>query len=268
MTTRARTREKPQTDLDRALQFIRQTIEMIAEDVRPIEGGFVVRTASLPEVWGMNHLRIIEPVSPREALALADEHLAGLPYHQIHVENDKTGRALERSLVAEGWRMEREVLMALDRGPDREVDTDRVIEAGEDQTLALMRHWYLEGPPETTPDTLRQLVEYARREGRARGDRNFGVPGLRGDLVAMTKLRSGGGTAQIEDVYTVPEARGRGHARALVTHASVEARAGAHELIFIVADDNDWPKHLYGQIGYEPIGWTWAFHKTCTDRVA
>ncbi len=67
-------------------------------------------------------------------------------------------------------------------------------------------------------------------------------------------------TAQLEDVYTAPEERGRGHARALVTHAVAEARQKDPDLIFIVADDNDWPKHLYGRIGFEPIGWTWSFH--------
>jgi ribosomal protein S18 acetylase RimI-like enzyme len=264
MRMRSRPTETPPAELsarDRALEFIRRTTELIADEVRPVEAGFVVRTPSLPMVWGLNHLRLIVPVSTEEALALADEHLAELPYIQLHVEDEPSGRELERSLRAAGWKTEREVLMAFRRGPDREIDTDVVIEVDQNQTLELMRRWILEGPPGVTPEALPQLVEYARREGRARQDRNFGVIGDVGSVVAMTKLRSDGATTQLEDVYTAPEERGRGHARALLTRAVAEARRQAPDTIFIVADDNDWPKRLYRRIGFEPIGWTWSFHQ-------
>ncbi len=59
----------------------------------------------------------------------------------------------------------------------------------------------------------------------------------------------------------MPEARGRGFARSLVGHAAALARAEAHQLIFIVADEDDWPKHLYGRVGFEPIGRTKLFHR-------
>jgi ribosomal protein S18 acetylase RimI-like enzyme len=82
----------------------------------------------------------------------------------------------------------------------------------------------------------------------------------------MTKLRTEGNVAQIEDVYTVPEARGRGHARALVTHAVAVAKADAPELIFIMADDDDWPKELYARIGFERTGRLLQFHKELPRR--
>ena len=78
--------------------------------------------------------------------------------------------------------------------------------------------------------------------------------------MAITKLRTAGGIAQVEDVYTVPEARGRGFARALVSHAVELARAGDPDLIFITADDNDWPQQLYARIGFRPLGRIWLFH--------
>ena len=67
-------------------------------------------------------------------------------------------------------------------------------------------------------------------------------------------LYSDGTVAQVEDVYTVPEERSRGYARRLVTKAAEVARADGHELVFIVADADDWPQRLYRQIGFEPIG--------------
>jgi predicted GNAT family acetyltransferase len=81
-----------------------------------------------------------------------------------------------------------------------------------------------------------------------------------GALLAITKLRTAGNTAQVEDVYTTPEARGRGFARALVTRAVELARAGDHDVVFITADDNDWPKQLYARIGFRPLGRLWLFH--------
>jgi predicted GNAT family acetyltransferase len=65
--------------------------------------------------------------------------------------------------------------------------------------------------------------------------------------------------AQVEDVYVIPEARGRGYARALVTRAAALA-CEDHDLSFIVADDNDWPKQLYAKLGFEPVGRTWLLH--------
>jgi predicted GNAT family acetyltransferase len=123
-----------------------------------------------------------------------------------------------------------------------------------------MMRWHFDEHPDARAEAVRQLAEYSRREGRVRQDRRFAIASDGGDLAAITKLRSDGRTAQVEDVYTVPEARGRGYARALVSHAVALARAAGHELIFIVADDNDWPQQLYGRIGFEPIGRMRSFH--------
>jgi GNAT superfamily N-acetyltransferase len=267
MSTRSTRKSRSGVEaLQRVLQFMRETTELIADDVQRIDVGLVVLTPSLPHAWGLNHIRLTRPVSPDQALALAEQHLAGLPYRQIHVEDEQSGRRLAQSLRGAGWKIEREVLMALERGSDRQVDTSVVLEADEDEALQLMERWYREDPPETSPEALPQLVEYTRREGRARRDHNFGVIDEAGHLVAMTKLRSDGTTAQVEDVYTIPEERGRGYARALVTHAVAQARDRGHDLIFIVADDNDWPKELYRRIGFEPIGKTWSFHQRREER--
>ena len=32
-------------------------------------------------------------------------------------------------------------------------------------------------------------------------------------------------------------------------------------IIFIVADDTDWPKRLYGRIGFREAGHLWQFHR-------
>jgi predicted GNAT family acetyltransferase len=124
-----------------------------------------------------------------------------------------------------------------------------------------MTRWTLEDHPDTTPDTMRELLDFYARETRARGDRGFAILDEDGSAAAMTKLRAADGLAQIEDVYTVPEARGRGFARALVTHAVTVAKAASPDLIFIMADDNDWPKELYARLGFAPVRRLLQFHK-------
>jgi hypothetical protein len=37
------------------------------------------------------------------------------------------------------------------------------------------------------------------------------------------------------------------------------ALAAGHELIFVVADDEDWPKDLYAKLGFDPVGKAWNF---------
>ena len=62
------------------------------------------------------------------------------------------------------------------------------------------------------------------------------------------------GVAQIEDVATLPAYRNRGLARSVVLHAAAEARRAGAELVFLVADDADWPKDLYVRLGFDAVG--------------
>jgi GNAT superfamily N-acetyltransferase len=244
--------------LARALAFLRENVTKTADEVRPIEAGWVVSTPSLPVVWAMNHLRVRLPLTFETLVELADEQLAHSRYLQITLENQDAGPALEETFRAAGWKTDRELLMLWAAAPDREADTTVVVDAEEDEVLEMMRRWH--GEDELNARALDQLVEYNRREARACGDRLLGVRSSDGQLVAICKLRSHESIAEVEDVYTVPEARGRGFGRAVVTRAVELARDAGRDLIFINADDNDWPKELYARIGFRPLGRIWQFH--------
>lgn len=246
--------------IERALQFLRRSLELTADSFHQIEGGWTVLTPSLPQVWNLNHIEFTAPVSSAKALQLADEHLADVPYRHI-AAGDELGRAWEAPLKSEGFKVEREVVMTIASGSKDAPGAEAadVIEAGEQAMVELMSRWYEEGGRGRSE--TQQLVEASRREARAWGERRFGIAGDDGKLAAITKLRSDGRTAQVEDVYTAPEARGRGYARTLVGHAISAARLAGHDLIFIVADDDDWPKHLYARLGFRPAALRWAFHR-------
>ena len=256
--TERRARSHEVESLARVMAFLRANLAKTADEARPIEAGYVVLTPSLPAVWSVNQVRVALPLGFEPVVALAEEQLASTRYVHIVLENQEAGPELEEAFRAAGWKSEREVLMLLSAEPDREADTSVVIEADEDEVAEVMRRWYSED--HLRSGELEQLTEFSRRESRACGDRLLGVRSTDGALLAITKLRTAGNTAQVEDVYTTPEARGRGFARALVTRAVELARAGDHDVIFITADDNDWPKKLYARIGFRPLGRLWLFH--------
>jgi GNAT superfamily N-acetyltransferase len=253
--------ERAADSLPRALDFMRAVLAATADDARIISEGLVLTTPSLPTVWSANQLRVTEALAFESLVQLADEQLPQLGYVDIAVEDQVTGPMLEPAFRAAGWKVERDLVMVLSEPPDRPADTGILVDAGEDELMDLMDRWYAEDPGPTAAERV-QLVDYNRREARVHGDRMLGVRSSDGQLVAMTKLRSDGSTAQAEDVYTVPEARGRGYARALVSRAVELAHAEGAGLTFIVADDNDWPKLLYGRIGFRPVGHVWHFHRS------
>jgi len=172
------------------------------------------------------------------------------------------GEWLAGELRAGGWRVERDVVMRLARDPDRSLDTSAVVEVPEPDALELMRDWIGEEEEmREDPVALDQALEACRRTWGARGARRYGVWARAGALAGITMLFSAGAVAQVEDVYVVPSERGHGLGRALVTHATVQAVDAGHELVFIVGDDEDWPKHLYGSVGFEPVGLSWVFER-------
>jgi predicted GNAT family acetyltransferase len=83
-----------------------------------------------------------------------------------------------------------------------------------------------------------------------------------GEIASAADLYSDGRTAQVEDVATAAEFRGRGYATAVVLRAVEEALATGHDFVFLVADAEDWPKELYVRLGFAPLGHTWTFLKT------
>ena len=261
MTRFAGSRDDDAALAGRVVENLDRTVRSLADEIRPVESGWVARAGSLPLVWTLNQLRVTGRASFPDVVALADHHQGDLPYRHVVVEDDVAGRLLEESFGAAGWRVDCEVLMALEGLPDPAVDTTAVIALTEPQMLALMRRWIVEERPNISAEALDQVDEYNRREGRLWNEQIFGRLDRGGDPAAITKLRSDGTTAWVEDVYTVPAERGRGFARTLVTHATELARSSDHDLTFIVADDRDWPKNLYGRVGFRETGKIWAFHR-------
>lgn len=235
----------------------------MAGEVRAIPEGVVALSGSLPAVWSLNHVRISGPVTYEQAVEICERHMGALSYRQLYLDHEPSGRLLAESFRAEGWEVDVEVHMELARGRREAFDTAVVVEdAGEDECLALMERWLGEDPTlKLNRDEMEQLVQYNRLTWRSRGARRLGVRDREGRLLAMTLLFYGERVVQVEDVYAVPDARGRGYGKALVSRAVQLALDPDPELVFIVADDNDWPKHLYERAGFLAAGRTWLLHR-------
>lgn len=250
--------------VDEALKW---TIRSLADDFAEVEGGWVATSRRLPLVHSVNRLQVTASMDPKDVLALADADLGNLPYRHIEVDDAPTAAALEHALATpgSGWKTDREVLMVLDddRSSGRAADdvpVDPIVELSTEEMDDLMRRWLIEEHADTVSGALEQLSVCNLREGELWGEVVFGVR-EEGRPVALTKSRAHGEVGWVEDVYTVPGSRRKGYARLLVARAVSVARQAGPALTFIIADDNDWPKHLYAELGFRPVGHTWTFHR-------
>lgn len=235
-----------------------------ANEVSTVPGGWAVRTRDLPAVWSLNQVHLEEPTTTL-AVDLAEKHQADLPYRYFVVDDDASARQLAEDLGPRGWTCDRLVVMVLWNDPPAPTDrrpssTGRAI-AGLDeaQAAALMRQWLLETRAGIAAHELEQVLEYHRRDGNLWNERCFGVLRPDGSPANMVKLRSDRTVAWVEDVYTLPGERRRGLARTVVSFVAGLARAEGYELTFLLADDEDWPKHLYAEVGFSPVGTSWSF---------
>jgi predicted N-acetyltransferase YhbS len=195
--------------------------------------------------------------------AAAERLLGGedLLHRRITVEGDDADARVRGELLALGYEPSRHVFLAFpdSAGPPPSVPGVTVVETDADAVVEANAH-YLRTDPDTgygrDDQTRAELVEHHRTYA-ALGpatERVFVVQDDDDGVVAWARLWTAGAVAQVEDVVCLAEHRGHGYGRAVVTEATRAALAGGAELTFIVADDADWPKELYGRLGYEPIG--------------
>ncbi len=242
------------------LEFIRDTVMRCADRVRVLDEGWSLSTPSIAMGWELNQVRISRQIGFEHARRLLDREQRHLTFRHVVFEPETFDDELSDAFRAAAWRVERDALMELRRQPDQSIDTSAVAEISAQAAHTLSRRWALEERPRTPPGELAQLQNYWIREAEVFGDLRLGVSTGDGTPLAMTVLRRGGDTAQLENVYTVPEARGRGLARALLTRAVQLARETKPALIFIVADAHGWPQQLYRKIGFDAVGELRRFH--------
>jgi ribosomal protein S18 acetylase RimI-like enzyme len=249
-------------DLERALDFLALADHGGTRE-EPFAYGTAIFDERLPRRWDSNYLLVeqLPATVGAEELAAQAELLqgeAGLIHRKLELRDETSGRRLEPDFRALGWTVNRHVLLGLHREPDRpadrtvveEVDAEALREPRAEQLRAY--EWAADG------EVLAQLHE-AKTLFAARVETRFFAVVEESRAVSWCDLYLAGETAQIEDLGTLESQRGRGYARAVVLHAAAEARRAGADFVFLVADDEDWPKELYGKLGFDELGIVYEF---------
>ncbi|HWH92506.1 MAG TPA: GNAT family N-acetyltransferase [Baekduia sp.] len=219
-------------------------------------------TPALDRCYDRNLLWVVDDGDGLSAAALdrhADRLLGGhgMTHRRLVVEPAADAR-LRDDLVTRGYDAGDHLFMAHAGRVPQPVAGIAVEEVGIDPVLAATEH-YLKTDPATQygrdPRTRAHLLAHHREYGPTSGaERRFAVCDAGEEVVAWARLWRRGDEAQVEDVVCLAEHRGRGYGRAVVAAATRAALDEGADLVFIVADDRDWPKDLYGRLGYAPIG--------------
>lgn len=211
--------------------------------------GRAVYLDELPRRLDSNFLQVEHDADPAEVEAES----VRLDRQMVHVPDSQIGERLEPYFRERGWRVNRVTVMAQLREPDREADLSLVEEVTEEE-LRPARAALNAGQPWGKPEVMNELFAGKHMIGRQIEARFFAVKAA-GEVVSYTDLYQDGAEAQIEDVGTLHEHRGRGYAKAVVLGAIAAARERGAEFVFLVADYEDWPKELYGKLGFDQLGY-------------
>lgn len=249
-------------DLTRAQAF--ELASRVAAADRVVEHPFGVQVTNLatPQAYMANMLHADAPLDPPDPdvfVAALDDLQRDVAHRHAFVCDAAAGARLAPALRQRGWIVEHDVFMALRRPRDRDPVPGLARET-DAATLAAVERAVSREQPYGHDDTVVAQLSRARAAlCAAPGATRYFVGAINGTDGASATLYSDGRVAQVEDVGTLVAVRGRGLARAVVSAAADAAEATVHELVFLVADVEDWPRELYTKLGFDPIGYGWRF---------
>jgi ribosomal protein S18 acetylase RimI-like enzyme len=203
-------------------------------------------------MWVLNELRVDTDVQAGDLAAALDDLYGHVTHRRAAIEVEDVAQRLAPSFAAAGWQVQRNVLMVLRRERDRPPPAGLAREVGEDELRAVEAQTIVEHG-DRDPDLVAELLDGRAAFAHAGRGRYF-VGAIDGVDACHATLYSDGVIAQVEDVGTLERFRGRGLARAVCCAAIDAALAADHEVVFIAADDEDWPKELYERLGFDTVG--------------
>jgi ribosomal protein S18 acetylase RimI-like enzyme len=247
------------TDELKRIHAFEHTVDMAGTKTVPSPLGHGVLTPEVPLPHDSNFLFVDRARDAADAIAEADRILggAGRSHRVIVTFDDELGERLRPEFDALGWRTMRHIFMAQLRDPEKTADLSIVRDVGHAALRPgrirriLAEPW---GNPQLAEQILDRKILLAER-----ADTRFYAVVVDGEIVAWTDLYSGEDVAQVEDVATLEEHRGKGYATAVVLRAAEEARSAGADLVYLVADEEDWPKEWYQRLGFDTVGRIYKF---------
>jgi GNAT superfamily N-acetyltransferase len=219
----------------------------------------------VPLFYELNFLRVDGPQDDISAQGLIDEmervmSMTECTHRKAVVYDEALGEKLAPDFETLGWDVERLIWMIHRREPDRWSPEGMAVELTAEAHSAAKDTFNRREPYVSDEETARQLMKGAQIVFEAANKRAFGAS-AGGVIASICELYSDGTVAQIEDVATLKEHRNKGLARAAVLQALRAALDSSHEIVFLIADEHDWPKELYKKLGFETAGAYWHFVK-------
>jgi ribosomal protein S18 acetylase RimI-like enzyme len=244
-------------DLRRALDFQRRLTESVCDELIELPWGVAGFSDEVDILWDHNFVRVDSNDAPsaNELIGFADRlyRERGRKFRSIPVFDPAAAERLRPTFDELGWRRDGVVVMVHRRAPDRQQLGVDARECDEDTIKELrdrLRHE--EDDDDVTAEVIEQWGRVDVLSPRYAAKRWFAAFDD-GRPVSLCEVYSDGRTAQIEDVATLEAHRNRGFARANVL-ATLEAAQADHDLVFLVADEDDWPKTLYAKLGFDEVG--------------
>ncbi len=236
-----------------------------AQEAAPHPLGLALRDDRFPRAHVLNQLWVTATgATATELVAALEERQGHLDSRVAFVQDAALGRRLRPELEAAGFEAARHEYLVRRRPRDREPAPALARLATEAEHTALEEAITREYPHGKDEQVVGDLTG-ARAALRAQADTLLAVGPATGPPVGHATLLRTGGVAQLEDVATLEAARGRGIARAVCT---LLLDAAGTDLLFLVADQDDWPKELYGRLGFDRVGTSWNFTRLFSDSQA
>ncbi len=245
---------KLQQNRARALAFIEEMTRSQATRVIPVAPGVdLVLNDDFPSSHVQNVVLATAGAAAEGVIEGLDRQTREGRHPHIHLlidDGGALGDELSRTLRSRGLKPEPAEIMALtgsrDREPDASIDVVEV--SGNDLDPVVARDWERE-LPNASAEVIQQLVK-RRAAFEAATRTSYLAVVVDAEVVSRATLYSGDGVGQVEDVNTHPDQRGKGFARATVTHAARRLLAQGNDLIILEAAVDDWPRVLYGKLGF------------------
>jgi ribosomal protein S18 acetylase RimI-like enzyme len=249
----------------RTRAFTRAMDERMATRAIPHALGTVVAHDDYPDSHSMNFLRIEGDradltADQLDAAICAAMDAIGRRHLQAVIEDRDAGARLAAPMREKGWEPLEIVSMAWGDAPQRDPDVAAAIVEWEALRPTILAGWRADRRI-ADAEIARQLTDRRDAVARATHLRHLVAPAPPAEIGSYADLYSDGATAQIESVNTLEAFRNRGYASALVLHGARLARAEGHDLVFLVADADDWPRHLYQRLGFAEIGGFWEMSR-------
>lgn len=253
---------------DRAID-VANDLSALGCEVFEVEGARFVRDRSAPNVWDSNFVSQIRARTPEEIerlLARAEREFAGSERISFRCDH-RTPPEFEAALAMRGCERSEILAMLAEgelQGEPKPVEI-RLVEGDEGWRLYedLHRADFAEYSEDLGSPDDSLIGEMIRARRSSSPPARFWLAYADGAPRAyMTSWEGTDGVGQVEDLFTYPDYRNRGLARALVHHCVADARAHGAGPVVIMAEPADTPKRMYAAMGFRPLALTRTWRMT------